>query len=146
MNDGQERRYFSVAEANAMIDDLERVFGRMFQMKTQVRMVYARLEEVGCAPGGDDFDPVPADASAEVINDLTTLKTLIDALRTEVKILGDAGCLVKNIDEGIVDWYATRGNRDVLLCWRLGEKEVAYWHDPDTGFAGRRPLSELFDD
>jgi hypothetical protein len=129
-----------------MIDDLERVFGRMLQMKVQVRTVYARLEEVGCAPGGDDFDPAPTGAGTEVVNDLTTLKTLIDALKVEVKALDDAGCLVKDIDEGIVDWYANRGNRDVLLCWKLGEKQVTYWHDLDSGFAGRRPISEFFDD
>lgn len=129
-----------------MIDDLERIFGRVLQMKTQVRSVYARLEGVGYAPGGDDFDPAPEGANSEVVNDLTTLKTLIDALKAEVKSLDDAGCLVKDIDQGIVDWYASRGNRDVLLCWKLGEKEVGYWHDPDAGFSGRRPISELFDD
>ena len=129
-----------------MIDDLERVFGRMLQMKAQVRTVYARLEEVGFAPGGDDFDPAPVGARAEVINDLTTLKTLIEALKVEVKALDEAGCLIKNIDEGIVDWYASRGDRDVLLCWKLGEKEVAFWHDLESGFAGRRPISELFDE
>ena len=118
----------------------------MLQMKLHVLTVYARLEEVGCAPGGDDFDPAPSGASAEVVNDLTTLKTLIDALKAEVKTLGEAGCLVKNIDEGIVDWYSSRGDEDVLLCWKLGEKEVAYWHDLESGFSARRPISELFDD
>jgi hypothetical protein len=114
-------------------------------MKAHVRTVYARLEEVGCAPGGDDFDPAPAGVGAEVVNDLTTLKTLIDALKVEVKSLDDAGCLVKDIDEGIVDWYASRGNCDVLLCWKLGEKEIGYWHDLDAGFAERRPISEFLD-
>lgn len=129
-----------------MIRDLEIAFGRIMQMKAQVRSVYARLEEAGYAPGGDEFDVVPLGASGEVVNDLTTLKTLIDALKVEMKSLDDAGCLVKDIDAGIVDWYATRGDRDVLLCWRLGEKEVGFWHDPEAGFAGRRPLSELADE
>ncbi len=129
-----------------MIEALELTFGRMLQMKAQVRTVYAQLEELGFAPGGDDFDIVPDGANAAAINGLTTLKTLIDALKVEVNALNDAGCLIKDMDEGIVDWYASRGDRDVLLCWKLGEKEVGFWHDPDTGFAGRRPISELFDD
>ncbi len=137
------KRYFSVAEANAMIESLELTFGRMLQMKAHVRTVYALLEEAGFAPGGDDFDIAPDGASAEIINGLTTLKTLIDALKVEVNALNDAGCLIKDIDEGIVDWYASRGDRDVLLCWKLGEKEVGFWHDPDSGFTGRRPISEL---
>jgi hypothetical protein len=146
VSDAPARRYFSIAEANAMIRDLELSFGRMVQMKSQVRSVYARLEEAGYAPGGDDFDIAPEGASAGIINDLTTLKTLIDALKVEMGSLNDAGCLIKDIDEGIVDWYATRGERDVLLCWKLGEKEVGFWHDPESGFSGRRPISELMDD
>ena len=129
-----------------MIQDLELAFGRMLQMKAHVRSVYARLEEAGYAPGGDDFDIAPEGAGAGIVNDLTTLKTLIDALKVEMNALNDAGCLIKDIDEGIVDWYAMRGDRDVLLCWKLGEKEVAFWHDPEAGFAGRRPLSELGDE
>lgn len=129
-----------------MIETLELTFGRILQMKVQVRTVYAQLEEVGFAPGGDDFDIAPDGASVAVINGLTTLKMLIDALKVEVNALNDVGCLIKDMDEGIVDWYASRGDRDVLLCWKLGEKEVAFWHDPDTGFAGRRPISELFGD
>jgi len=146
VSDAPARRYFTVAEANAMIAELERAFGRMLQMKAQVRNAYASLEGSGFAPAGDDFDPAPAGAGAAEINDLTTLKMLIDALKVEVKTLSDIGCQVKNMDEGIVDWFANTGDRDVLLCWKLGEKEIGYWHDPDAGFAGRRPISELFDD
>jgi hypothetical protein len=143
VSDATAGRYFSVAEANAMIKDLELTFARMLQMKVQVRLVYACLEEAGFAPGADDFEIAPPGASAETINNLTSLKTLIDALRVEVSALKDAGCLIKDIDEGIVDWPASRGGCDVLLCWKLGEKEVAFWHDPEAGFAGRRPISEL---
>lgn len=145
MSDAPASRYFSVAEANAMIKDLELSFGRMLQMKAQVRLVYARLEEAGFAPGGDDFEIAPPGAGAATINDLTTLKTLIDALRVDVNALRDAGCLIKDIDEGIVDWPASRGGCDVLLCWKLGEKEVGFWHHPDAGFSGRRPISEFGD-
>ncbi len=146
MSDDAATRYFSVAEANGMIKDLELTFGRILQMKAQVRTAYGRLEEVGFAPSGDEFDITPAGASAETVNCLTTLKTLIEALKVEVQALNDAGCLVKDIDEGIVDWRANRRGSDVLLCWKLGEKEVGFWHDAGAGFSGRRPISELFDD
>ena len=88
----------------------------------------------------------PEGANPQTISCLATLKTLIDALKVDVGALNDAGCLIKDIDEGIVDWHANRGGSDVLLCWKLGEKEVGFWHDPDAGFSGRRPIAELFDD
>jgi len=136
-------RYFSVAQANAMIEDLERAFGRMLQMKAQIRSVYTRLEEVGYAPEGQTFDLFPSDAPAGVVNDLSTLKTLIDAIEVEMGAMDEAGCMIKDIDAGIADWRTKKDGRDVLRCWKLGEKKVGHWHEIDAGFAGRRPISEL---
>ena len=50
------------------------------------------------------------------------------------------GVLVKDLDTGLVDFPAVREGEEVLLCWQLGEDEVAWWHRPEDGFAGRRPL------
>jgi hypothetical protein len=47
---------------------------------------------------------------------------------------------VKDIDTGLLDFPSLRGGEEVLLCWRLGEDEVAWWHRPEDGFAGRQPL------
>jgi hypothetical protein len=52
----------------------------------------------------------------------------------------EAGALVKDLDEGLVDFPARREGVDVLLCWRLGEDEVGYWHGLDEGFSGRKRL------
>ena len=50
------------------------------------------------------------------------------------------GVLVKDLDTGLVDFPALHEGEEVLLCWQLGEDEVAYWHGADEGFAGRKPL------
>lgn len=50
------------------------------------------------------------------------------------------GAEVKDPETGLVDFPARRGEEEVLLCWRLGEPEVAFWHSLEGGFAGRRPL------
>jgi hypothetical protein len=51
------------------------------------------------------------------------------------------GVQVKDPDRGLVDFPARHPDGDaVLLCWRLGEGEVAYWHGVEDGFAGRKPL------
>jgi hypothetical protein len=52
----------------------------------------------------------------------------------------ELGLLVKDLDRGLVDFPALRGGEEVLLCWQVGEDEVAYWHGLEDGFAGRRPL------
>ncbi len=50
------------------------------------------------------------------------------------------GVELKNIATGLIDFPAMRQNEIVLLCWKLGEGDIAYWHDLQSGFAGRRPL------
>ncbi len=54
------------------------------------------------------------------------------------------GCIVKDLNLGLVDFPALRGTERVLLCWRLGEPEVRFWHGLEEGFAGRKPLREDF--
>jgi hypothetical protein len=50
------------------------------------------------------------------------------------------GCVLKDMDQGLVDFLTRRDGREVYLCWRYGEERVAYWHELQAGFAGRRPL------
>lgn len=136
-----DRRYFTVAEANEMIGWLEESMRRMLQLQAQVRGALGRLRQSGFAPDSDEFDLAPPEAGQEVRDDLATLRTLIDALRDDLQSLHDAGCVIKDIDSGLVDWYARKDGRDVFLCWKLGEKQVSHWHDLQAGFAGRRPVA-----
>jgi hypothetical protein len=57
-----------------------------------------------------------------------------------VSRIHEAGGLVKDLDAGLVDFPARREGVEVLLCWRLGEDEVGYWHGLEEGFSGRKPL------
>jgi hypothetical protein len=63
-----------------------------------------------------------------------------EALRQCVAAIEGRGAIVKDYDSGLVDFPSERDGRRVLLCWRLGEDEVGYWHGEDAGFAGRQPL------
>lgn len=56
--------------------------------------------------------------------------------------LNEWGVVVRDLEHGICDFPAVREGRPVWLCWRYGEERVGFWHDHDTGFAGRRPLDE----
>ena len=54
--------------------------------------------------------------------------------------LEDYGVLLKDPDAGLLDFPALRDGQEVLLCWRVGEEDVSYWHDFAEGFAGRKPI------
>ena len=54
--------------------------------------------------------------------------------------LEDEGIVLRDPDRGLIDFTALHNGREVLLCWQLGEDELAWWHFPEDGFAGRKPL------
>jgi len=61
-------------------------------------------------------------------------------MRALVEEIEALGAEVKDLELGLVDFPAERDGETVLLCWRVGEDEIAYWHGLEEGFAGRRPL------
>jgi hypothetical protein len=66
-------------------------------------------------------------------------KALQEARDTLVE-MDEIGVQVKDLEKGLLDFPSVMDGRDVLLCWKLGEKEIGYWHTPEDGFAGRKPL------
>lgn len=66
----------------------------------------------------------------------------IDALNRLAAELSEVGVELKDWATGLVDFPAIRDGKRVLLCWRLGEPEVAHWHDLHSGFSGRQPVDE----
>jgi hypothetical protein len=65
---------------------------------------------------------------------------LAKAVQTAVERIGETGCVVKDLEAGLLDFPALIDNEEVFLCWRLGEDRIRFWHRQDEGFAGRKPL------
>ena len=62
--------------------------------------------------------------------------------RLAVEHIQETGCVVKDLDEGLVDFPSIRQGEEVYLCWKLGEERIGYWHGLEEGFAGRKPLDD----
>ena len=63
-------------------------------------------------------------------------------LKQAIERIQAIGCVVKDLDEGLVDFPTLRDGQEVYLCWKLGEEHIAYWHGLEEGFAGRKPLDQ----
>ena len=131
------RRHFTPAEANELLAEVrpaaeELVAHRRAWMETTAKR--ARLIS-RIAGNGGDFDPQePRELEEELEREL-------EAVAEAVQRLERLGVLVKDAERGLVDFPALRENgEEVLLCWQLGEDEIAYWHGLEEGFAGRKPL------
>ena len=61
----------------------------------------------------------------------------------ELQQLHETGVELKDLEEGLVDFFARRGTEQVYLCWKDGEDRIRYWHDLLSGFSGRRPIEEF---
>jgi hypothetical protein len=59
-----------------------------------------------------------------------------------VRALSELGILIKDLDTGLVDFPTLRQGREVYLCWQLDEPHISWWHEVETGFAGRLPLED----
>ena len=122
-----ERRY-SVDEANAALEWVAERLERLRHARVQLNDEEAReaLSEAGPGNGGGDAGRVISEAFLE--------------LRAALGELQGAGIVLRDLDRGLVDFPSVRDGREVFLCWEEGEDEIGFWHDPDTGYGGRRPL------
>lgn len=132
-------RHFSPEEANA---ELEHVRPLVEEMVERRRAHIAALEQQEALEGrirgnGGGIPPATlADAAAAVEREARSLARAVDAIANH-------GAEVKDLDEGLIDFPALHHGETVLLCWKLGEDEIRYWHRIEDGFAGRRPVEEL---
>jgi len=78
--------------------------------------------------------------TAELAEKAAQLDALVEDMNRKVTELEDLGVEVKDLEYGLVDFPAEKYGEKVMLCWRYGEPEVAFWHKPNEGFNGRRPL------
>ncbi len=65
---------------------------------------------------------------------------LHEAVEAALERIQATGCVVKDLDIGLLDFPARIDNQDVYLCWKLGEDRIRFYHRQDEGFAGRKPL------
>jgi hypothetical protein len=129
-------RHFTPEEANAALADVAPLVEQMVAHRRAHVEALARQEELeGHIRGnGGGIPPAELAEAAAVVE-----REARERART-VDEIGAHGAQVKDVDEGLIDFPARRGDETVLLCWRLGEDEIAYWHTVEDGFAGRRPL------
>ena len=121
-------RHFSRAEANALLPQLTAMLDRLRDAKDNLTdsEAHEALSEAAPSNGGGDEGKQVGVAFLEVRGLLETIE--------------QSGIVLRDIDRGLVDFPALVDGREIYLCWELGEDDVAYWHELETGYGGREPL------
>ncbi len=121
-------RHFTREEANALLPQLTAMLDRLREAKDDLTDTEAHeaLSESAPGNGGGEEGKQVGVAFLEVRRLLETIE--------------QSGIVLRDIDRGLVDFPAVLDGLEVYLCWELGEDEVGYWHDLETGYGGREPL------
>jgi hypothetical protein len=132
----QPRRLFTVEQANSALPLVRAIAADLAQLS---REVIERRERLAHLRGGRElksygpYSEELAQVELELERDSQRLQEYVEELR-------ELGVEPKNGPEGLIDFPCEMDGRLVWLCWKLGEPEVLYWHELDTGFSGRQPL------
>lgn len=140
---GSSPRYFRLAEVNAMLPALQTLIERLQFLLKEARAHHRELRLIKAVGHHEDGTLIMA-------SDYRIARRRFEAAVQEVEEIvaniEDAGCIVRSIDLGLVDFPAVINGEEVFLCWRVGEEEVMYYHGPEDGYAGRRRLLPSDDD
>lgn len=151
-------RFFDIDEANAALPELRTILESLRDERAElIRLrdeVVARREasgapsEAGVGRASAKRDTEPADAATvETDAEMRVLRLrmqgVIDQMQAGVARIDELGITLREIETGLIDFPALASGRQIWLCWRLGEGEIAAWHELADGFGGRRTLAEL---
>lgn len=129
-------RIFTPEEANALLPQVRPLAEELVARAAafdEAAAVHTRLVTRIAGNGGD----MPPSELAEATAAAEEAEGLVRETLGQLRLLGVE---VKDPRTGLLDFPAERDGEAVLLCWRVGEPEVAWWHGEDEGFAGRKPL------
>jgi hypothetical protein len=127
-------KLFTLEEALTLLPQVRRLLSDIQASKREMERLSAELERLLALSSGNGHLAADVASARELLQrEGARLEALIAELDT-------TGAELKGIDEGLIDFRSEREGRTVYLCWRQGEDTIAYWHELDTGFAGRQPL------
>lgn len=137
----KKKRYFTVEEANQRLPLVRVIVQDIVDLYRDVHERRERLSRIRQLPGSSRRDEETV-YSEELRHTEEEIDKDIERLEAFVRELRELGCEMKDHSTGLIDFLTIIDGREAYLCWKLGEEEIAWWHDLDSGFRGRQSLLE----
>jgi len=124
-----EQRLFTVVEANQLVPKLKKLLRRLTSHRQQLVSLNPEIQRArdNSENNGGSYQ------GAQYLTQLVLFSEC-------AQIIDGLGIIIKDLDVGLCDFPHMKDGRVVYLCWKLGEDEVSWWHEIESGFSGRRPL------
>ena len=123
--------YFSISEANKILPIVIKKFNYVKKLKSEIMKFEHELS--------NDM------SSSNSLEEFSRLKQKLNSVVTKfyqsIEDLESTGVVLKGLEDGLLDFPAKRFNDEIWLCWKEGETEIKFWHEKNTGFMGRKPIS-----
>lgn len=126
-------RLFTYEEASALLPVLRPILQSIQTEKRQLDDLHNELEKL--TPAMRTNGHATQAAELELL-----ITSLVESIQADINTIHDLGVEIKDLDMGLVDFPSLREGRVVYLCWKVDEPQIGFWHDLDTGLAGREPL------
>jgi hypothetical protein len=129
-------RTFSVAEVNARLPELERVFQRLSELKREIGARANEIERLGVRP--------PHNEAPEVAPEIAERKKILEGrvaeFQAEIDQIEKLGGILRDLDLGLVDFPSVVGGEEVFLSWQTGEPAITHFYPPGAAFSERRRI------
>ena len=123
------KKHFTLEEARATLPLLRKILQDGRRCQQRIQQATEKMQE--------SLDRTGGDSGGVLVN--RTLRDLLH-LNGQVRRIQQMGIQIKDFDRGLVDFPHLRDGQEVFLCWELEEDDIEFWHDLDTGYAGRERL------
>jgi hypothetical protein len=127
----EEQRIFTLAEARSLLPTLRKLMHEISEEWERMRELNPEIQKARDNAPLDGFSKF----GVEYVESVSHLTSLIHQVK-------EMGVLLKDAGKGLCDFPYMKDGRIVYLCWQLGEDSIQFWHEVETGFAGREPLDE----
>ena len=133
---------FTVEEANRLIPSIEAIFREMDRRSLRLREVLELITDIEEYWGGqvDDQELPDRPAHEGLLRERDDLQA---SLHDDIERIHAVGAILKDYQQGLVDFYGLVDGHLAFLCWQRGEHSVRFYHPLEGGFAGRRPLTSV---
>lgn len=131
-------KFFTVEEADKLIGLLDSTFDRIKRNKQQYLWLQEEISilKLIAECGADEKNP-----DAIALNEKTRkFKTVAREIEKDTATIEETGCILRDVDTGLVDFFSIQNGTVVFLCWKKGDESIKYWHSIHDGFAGRQLL------
>jgi hypothetical protein len=130
-------RYYDIDAANARVEEVRPVLESLRADRDEIAEAQRDLVRFRESNGSSDH-------AAELARKEQHVKEIVRRMELAVAQIEAWSVTLRDIGTGLIDFPALVSGRPIWLCWRLGEGNIDWWHEFDSGFSSRRPIAELF--